>query len=73
MNRKLGRLLQPSFGMYFVLMAAFVLAAALMQYYVLAAVEAVLTMALYAVYVVMRNKRHKVWSLPTRALSRSPA
>ena len=59
MNRKLGRLLQPSFGMYFVLMAGFVLAAALMHYYVLAAVEAVLTMALYVVYVVMREKRHK--------------
>ncbi len=59
MKKKLGRLLQPSFGMYFVLMAGFVLAAALMQYFVLAAVEAVLTMALYAVYMVMKNKRHK--------------
>ena len=58
MNRKLGRLLQPSFGMYFVLSAGFVLAAALMHYYVLASVEAVLTMALYVVYVVMREKRH---------------
>ena len=59
MNKKLGRLLQPSFGMYFVLMAGFVFAAALMQYFVLAAVEAVLTMALYAFYFVMKSKRHK--------------
>ena len=59
MRKRLGRLLQPSFGMYFVLMAGFVLAAAVMQYYVLAAVEAVLTVGLYAVYIVMKNKRHK--------------
>ena len=59
MRKRLGRLLQPSFGMYFVLMAGFVLAAALMQYYVLAAVEAVLTAAMYAFYAVMKSKRHK--------------
>ena len=59
MNKKLGRLLQPSFGMYFVLMAGFVLAAAVMQYYILATIEALLTVALYAVYVILKNKRHK--------------
>ena len=59
MNKKLGRLLQPSFGMYFMLMAGFVLAAALMQYYVLAAIEALLTMTMYAVYVILKNKRQK--------------
>ena len=45
MNKKLGRLIQPNFGIYFVFLAGFALAAALMQQYSLAVVEALLTVA----------------------------
>ena len=38
MNKKLGRLLQPSMGGYIALMFGFALAAALFQNYILAAV-----------------------------------
>jgi di/tricarboxylate transporter len=45
MNKKLGRLIQPNFGIYFVFLAGFALAAALMQQYSLAVAEALLTVA----------------------------
>ena len=39
MNRKLGKLLRPGMGMYFVVMAAFCAAALLERYFWLAAAE----------------------------------
>ena len=40
MNKRLGRLLRPSMTFYFVLLAGFVVAAALLDQYLLAAAEA---------------------------------
>ena len=59
MNKRLGRLLRPSFAIYFVMMGLFALAALLLQYYVLAAVEGLLTLALFAYYVWTKNKRQR--------------
>jgi len=50
MNKKLGRLLQPNFGIYFVFLAGFALAAALMQQYALAVVEVLLTTVVLVAY-----------------------
>ena len=59
MNKKLGRLLQPSMSGYLVLMFGFVVAAALFQNYILAAAELVLTAAALVVYLLLRVKRRK--------------
>jgi len=59
LNKKLGRLLKPSFGLYLLAMIAFTGAAMFVQYYHLAIVEAAVTMALLAVHVVYRNHRRK--------------
>ena len=59
MNKKLGRLLQPGMGMHFAVMAGFVLAAVLMDYMVLAAVEALITLALFAFYLIRREHRRR--------------
>ena len=50
MNRKLGRLIQPGMGMYFVVMLVFAVAALLTDYPVLAAAEAAVTALLFAFY-----------------------
>ena len=59
MNKKLGRQLHPSMGLYFVLMFAFAAAAVLMQYYVLAIGELLVTILVLILYLVARNKRRK--------------
>ena len=59
MNKKLGRQLNPSMGLYLVLMFAFVAAAALMQYYILAAVELVVAVLVLVLYLLARNRRRK--------------
>ncbi|MBQ8621314.1 MAG: DHH family phosphoesterase [Oscillospiraceae bacterium] len=59
MNKKLGRLLQPSMGMYFAFMAGFAIVAFVMQYYILFGVELVLTMGLFAFYVMQKRRRQK--------------
>ena len=59
MNKKLGRLLHPGMGMYFLVMLAFCLAALLMNQLALAAVEAFVTGALYLSYTIMRKSRHR--------------
>ena len=43
MNRKLGRLIQPGMGIYFLVMLAFALTALLMEHPVVAAAEAAVT------------------------------
>ena len=59
MNKKLGRLLQPNFGIYFVFLAGFALAAALMQQYALAVVEALLTAVVLTGYLFRKRKRRR--------------
>ena len=48
MNKKLGRLLWPGLWVFFTAMVGFTVAAAIMENYILAAVEGGLTAMLYA-------------------------
>ena len=59
MDKKLGRLLRPRMGMYFLVLALFTLGAVLSRAYILAAVEAVITLALVIVYLIRQRKRHR--------------
>ena len=59
MNKKLGRLFWPGLWMYFAVMAGFVAAAALTQNYILAGVEAGVTVLLLSGYVLLRERRRK--------------
>ena len=59
MNKKLGRMLQPGMGLYFVVLACFCVAAVLMQYYILAIVEAVITAALFVFYLIRKSRRNR--------------
>ena len=62
MNKKLGRLLQPNMGFYFMLLLGFALVTALLGNYVLAGIELgvwVLVMALYLVQQTSRKKQLK--------------
>ena len=57
MNKRLGRLLRPSVGVYFVLMAVFCAATLLAGEYWLAAGEATITLAAFGIYVMSRKRR----------------
>ena len=57
MNRKLDRLLKPGMGVYFIVMAAFCAAALLEGCYWLAAVETTVTLVVFMLYVMNRNRR----------------
>ena len=59
MKRKLGRILRPGMGMYFVVMAAFCAAALLAQQYWMAAVESAVTLLVFSLYVLNRRYRDK--------------
>ena len=59
MNKKLGRLLQPGMGVYFFVMASFCAAALLKQQYWLAALETIVTLVVFALYVMSRNRRER--------------
>ena len=59
MNRKLGRLLRPGMGMYFFVMAAFCVAALLEEQYWLAAAETSVTLLVFMLYVMSRNRRDR--------------
>ncbi len=59
MNKKLGRLLQPSFGLYFAVMVGFCVAAIALGQYGLAAAEAVVTVLLFGAYSLRQKRRHK--------------
>ncbi len=59
MNKKLGRLLDPSMGAYFIVLVGFCAAAALMHSFVLAGVALAVTAAVFALYMVLRARRHK--------------
>ena len=59
MNKKLGRLLQPSVGSYLVIMMAFALATVAFQVYTLAVLEVLITALVFALYQINRAKRRK--------------
>ncbi len=59
MNKKLGRLLRPGMGIYFVVMAMFCAAALLQGEYWLAAAETSVTLLVFMLYVMNRNRRDR--------------
>ncbi len=59
MNKKLGRLLRPGMGIYFVVMAAFCAAALLEGQYWLSAAETSVTLLVFMLYVMNRNRRDR--------------
>ena len=59
MNKKPGRLFQPSMAMYFIVMGCFAVASVLLQQYILAAVEATVTIVFFIVYRLHRKKQKK--------------
>ena len=59
MKHKLGRLLRPGMGVYFVVMAAFCAAALLAEQYWLAAAETSVTLLVFTLYVMNRKKRNR--------------
>ena len=59
MNKKIGRLLQPSMGGYIAVMLVFSLAALLFDNYILAALDLLLTAVITVIYMVNRLKRRK--------------
>ena len=59
MNRKLDRLLKPGMGVYFFVMAAFCAAALLQESYWLAAAETAVTLVVFMLYVMNRNRRNR--------------
>ena len=59
MNRKLGKLLRPGMGMYFLVMGAFCAATLIVGEYWLAAVESAVTLVIFLLYVAHRNYRDR--------------
>ena len=59
MNKKLGRLLQPTMGGYMIVMIAFTLATAVFGNYILAAAELLVTAAVLLLYRMNRLSRRK--------------
>ena len=59
MNKKLGRLLRPGMGMYFLVMAGFCAAALLEEQYWLAAAETSVTLLVFMLYIMSRNRRDR--------------
>ena len=70
MNKKLGRLLQPTMGGYLIVMIAFTLAAALFGNYLLAAIELLVTSVVMLLYRMHRlNRRKKLQDFVQRHLN----
>ena len=59
MSKKLGRLLRPGVGVYFVVMAVFCAAALVLGEYWLAAAESAVTLVVFTIYMVNRNYRDR--------------
>ena len=59
MRRKLGRLLRPGMGLYFLVMAAFCAAALLTGQYWLAAGETGVTLLVFMAYIMNRSWRNR--------------
>ena len=59
MKRKLGRLLRPGMGMYFAVMALFCAVTLLEEHYWLAAAETSVTLLVFMLYIMDRNRRNR--------------
>jgi len=59
LNKRLGRLLKPNMGAYFVILFGFTVAAALFHQYLLAAIELLILAAGVALYLVFHTNRKK--------------
>ena len=64
MNKKLGRLLQPTMGGYMIVMILFTVASVVFGNYILAAIELVVTAAVLALYHMNRTNRRKKRRFP---------
>ncbi len=73
MNKKLGRLFWPGLWLYLAVMVAFVVAAALMGNYVLAGIEAGVTVLVAAFYLFSRERRRKALQNFARTAFNLPA
>ena len=58
MNKKLGRLIHPGMGTYFMVMLCFCLAALLMNQFYLGLAEGGVTLLMYMVYAIQRRRRY---------------
>ncbi len=59
MNKRLGRRLWPSVGLFFALLGAFAVAAILFEYYLLAVIEFAVIALILVLYIVNRNYRRQ--------------
>lgn len=59
MNRKLGRLLQPSVGIYLTMLMIFAVVAALRMDFLLAVVQLLVSVLLLVIHLLSRKRRHK--------------
>ena len=59
MNKKLGRLIQPGMGIYFLVMAAFCAAALILDHYWLAAGEGIVTLIMFLIYTARKKHRRR--------------
>jgi len=59
MNKRLGRQLWPSAGLFFVLLAAFAVTAILLEHYLLAVIEFAVIALVLVLYIVVRNQRRQ--------------
>lgn len=59
MNKKLGRLLRPALGVYFIIMLLYALAAFLLNEYILAIAEIAVTALVFTIYLVYRKHRNR--------------
>ena len=59
MDKKIGRLLRPSVGLYFVLLLGFAVATAVLRQYWLAGIEMVIWVLVLVLYLLHRSNRRK--------------
>ena len=59
MNKRLGRRLWPSVGLFFALLAAFAVTAIIMEYYLLAVIEFAVIALVLVLYIINRNYRRQ--------------
>jgi len=57
MNKKLGRLLRPTMGLYFAIMLCFAIAAGLLGQYILAGAELAVTALIFTVYLIIKARQ----------------
>ena len=57
MGKRLGRLLRPNMGMYFLVMAVFCVTALVRRHYLLGGVESAITLVVFGIYIWDKNRR----------------